>query len=123
MYLPIPKILERSVSIKVKKWVQLSEFEVALDEQIAKIKNIAVKRCPMQRCNLSFIDEWIHRWDFHPDSSNHHWAPGPEPLKFLETNGQTMPLTESSGLKYRDAQVRNLQEETETGNSKLVMKK
>ena len=123
IYLPLPKISERTVSNKVKKWVQFSEFEVALDEQIEKIKNIAVKRCPIQRCNLSFIDEWTHRWDFHPDSSNRHWAPGPEPLKFLETNGQTMPLAESSGLRYQIAQVRDTEEYTETDNLELVMKK
>ena len=94
IYLPLPKISERTVSSKVQKWVQLSDFEIALDEQRGKIKNIAVKRCPIQRCNASFIDEWSHRWDFHPDSSNRHWAPGPEPLKFLETNERIMPLME-----------------------------
>ena len=33
IYLPRPKISERTVRSKVKKWVQLSDFEVALDEQ------------------------------------------------------------------------------------------
>ena len=36
IYLPLPKISGRTVSNKVKKWVQLSEFEVALNEQIEK---------------------------------------------------------------------------------------
>ena len=47
MYIPHPKTLERNVSTKVKEWVHLSEFEVALDEQMAKIKQIVIKKCPM----------------------------------------------------------------------------
>ena len=106
----------------MKTWVQLSEFEVALDEQIAKIKRITVKKCPMQRCNLSFIDEWTHRWEFYPDSSSHHWAPGPGPFAFLKATSQTMPLKEGSGLRHLDAQTKDLEiEETEANNSKSVL--
>ena len=123
IYLPLPKISERTVSSKVQKWVQLSDFEMALDEQREKIKNIAVKRCPIQRCNASFIDEWSHRWDFHPDSSNRHWAPGPEPLKFLETNEQIMPLVESSDTRWQDAHVRETKEETEKDTFEPAMEK
>ena len=72
IYLPLPKTSERSLSRKVQKWVRLSDFEIALDEQIGKIKKIEVKKCPIQRCNASFFDEWSHRWDFHPDSSSRH---------------------------------------------------
>ena len=124
VYLPFPKMLKRNVSTKVKEWVHLSEFEVALDEQMAKIKQIMIKKCPTQRCNLSFIDEWNHHWDYHPDSSNYHWAPGPGPSAFLETTNQTTPLKESHGLRYRDAQARDLEViETEADDSESVVDK
>ena len=89
LYLPLPMMQEKDVSSNVKTWVQLSEFEAAIDEQIAKISRVAIKKCPMQRCKLSFIDEWSHRWDFHPDSSSHHWALRPEPFAILKKTSMT----------------------------------
>ena len=83
VYIPVPKMLKKNVSTKVKEWVHLSELEVALDEQMARIKQIEVKRCQLQRCSSTFINEWDHRWDYHPDSSNHHWAPGLSSSAFL----------------------------------------
>lgn len=118
VYLQFPKMLEKDVSNNVKTWVLLSEFEMALDKQIAKIKRMTVKKCPMQRCNLSFTDEWTHRWDFHPDSSSHHWASGPEPFAFLKATSKTMPLKEGSSLKNLDAQAKK---ETEADNSVINM--
>ena len=61
IYIPHPKTLNKNVSAKVKEWVRLSEFEIALDEQMEKVKQIAIRNCPMLRCKLSFINEWDHR--------------------------------------------------------------
>ena len=46
----------------------------------------------------------------------------PEP-KHLKTIGQTMPLVESSGLRYQDAHVRDTEEETEADILELITKK
>ena len=43
IYFPIPKMLEKDVSKKVKTWVQYSDFEMAIDDQIAEIKMINIK--------------------------------------------------------------------------------
>ena len=62
IYIPVPRMLKRrNVSAKVKEWVHLSELEVALDEQKARIKQTEIKRCPLQRCASTFINEWDHR--------------------------------------------------------------
>ena len=84
----------------------MSELEVALDEQMARIKQIEVKKCPLQRCNSTFINEWDHRWDYHPDSSNHHWAPRLSFSAFFKTNNQTMVQKESQDPRYLGSQVR-----------------
>ena len=65
----------------------------------------------MQRCNLPFIDEWAHRWDFHPDSSNHHWTSGPGPLAFLKAASKIMPFEKDPDLIDLDAQAENLETE------------
>ena len=57
VYIPVPKMLKKNVSTKVKEWVHLSDLEVALDEQMARIKQIEVKKCPLQRCSSTFINE------------------------------------------------------------------
>ena len=76
------------------------------------------------QCNLSFIDEWNHRWDYHPDSSNYHWAPGPNPSAFLETTIQTMALKENQDSRYWDPQARDPEvTETEADDSKPVVNK
>ena len=49
VYIPVPKMLKKNVSTKVKEWAHLSELEVALDEQMARIKQIEVKRCPLYK--------------------------------------------------------------------------
>ena len=92
IYIPHPKTLNKNVSKKVKEWVRLSEFEIALDEQMEKVKQITIKRCPMLRCNLSFIDEWNHRWGYHPDSSSHLWTLVPDSTAFLKSTVQTMAV-------------------------------
>ena len=61
IYLPLPKTSEKSLSRRVQKWVKLTDFESALDEQRGKIQKIEVKKCPIKRCNASFFDEWAHR--------------------------------------------------------------
>ena len=76
----------------MKEWVWLSEFEIALDEQMEKVKQIAIRSCPMLRCNLSFIDEWDHRWGYHPDSSSHLWTLVPDATAFLKSTVQTMAV-------------------------------
>ena len=81
---------KKNVSTKVKEWVHLSELEAALDEQKARIKKIKVKRCPLQRCNLTFINESDHRWVHHPDSSNKYWTSRPNPYTFPEMNKRVM---------------------------------
>ena len=50
IYIPHPKTLNKNVSKKVKEWVRLSEFEIALDEQMEKVKQIAIKRCINALC-------------------------------------------------------------------------
>ena len=101
-----------------------SDFEAAIDEQIAKISQIVIKMCPLQSCNLSFIDEWSHRWDFHPDSSSRHWAWRPELFAFQKTTSTTMPLKEGSGLRDMDATNKNLKlEKAEVNNSDVNMEK
>ena len=42
LYLPYPMTPERNVSRNVKTWIQLSDFEAAFDDQIAKIKKIKI---------------------------------------------------------------------------------
>ena len=64
-----------------------------------------------QRCDVSFIDEWTHRWDFHPDSSNHRWVSRPGPIKPLETSWQTMTLAESPDLRHHDVHVKDTEED------------
>ena len=124
VYIPHPKTLDKNVSTKVKEWVHLSEFEMALDEQMAKIKLIVIKKCPMQRCNSSFIDEWDHRWGYHPDSSNYHWAPGPNPAAFLETTVQTTALKGNKDPTYWDPQAKNPEvTKTEIDDEKPVVTK
>ena len=113
VYIPHPKMLNKNVSTKVKEWVRLSEFEMALDEQMIKIKQIVIKKCPMLRCNLSFINEWDHRWGHHPDSSIHHWTPGPNPAAFLETTVQAMAVEENQDQRYWNPQTGD-QEATKT---------
>ena len=103
LYLPFPPMQEKDVSSNVKTWVQLSDLEVAIDEQIAKISQIDIKKCPLQSCNISFIDEWSHRWEFHPDSSNHHLTWHPEPFAFQKAAGTTMSLNKGSGLRDMNA--------------------
>ena len=98
----------------MKTWVQHSDFEMAIDDQIAEIKMINIKKCPMQRCNLSFIDEWAHHWDFHPDSSSHHWVTGPETVAFLKTTNKTMSSKEGSNPGHLAAQIKK---ETEADES------
>ena len=124
VYIPYPKMLKKNVSNKVKEWVHLSEFEVALDEQMARIKQIVVKKCPLQRCSLSFINEWNHRWDHHPDSSNYYSTPGLSSSTFLETTNQTMALKENQDPRYWDPQARDPEvTETEADDSKPVVNK
>ena len=91
---------------------------------MARIKQIIVKKCPLQRCSLSFINEWNHQWDYHPDSSNYHWAPGLSSSAFLETTNQTMALKENQDPRYWDPQARDPEvTETEADDSKPVVNK
>ena len=115
---------EKDVSSNVTAWVQLSDFEATIDEQIAKISQIVIKKCPLQSCNLSFIDEWSHRWDFHPDSSSRHWAWRPELFAFQKAASTTMSLNKGSGLRNMDATDKNLElEEAEVSNSDINKEK
>ena len=106
VYIPVPKMLKKNVSTKVKEWVHLSELEVALDEQMARIKQIEVKRCPLQRCNSTFINEWDHRWVYHLDSSNQHWTSRLSSSAFLKMNKQTMVQKERQDPRYLGSQAR-----------------
>ena len=53
IYIPHPKMLNKNVSTKVKEWVRLSEFEIALDEQMEKIKQIVIKS--VQCCDAIYL--------------------------------------------------------------------
>ena len=64
LYLPFPMMPEKNVSNKARSWIQLSEYEASVDEQIAKVNQIVIKKCHMQNCDLTFIDEWSHRWEY-----------------------------------------------------------
>ena len=124
IYIPHPKMLNKNVSAKVKEWVRLSEFEIALDEQMEKIKQIVLKKCPMLRCNLSFINEWDHRWGYHPDSSNHLWAPGPDPATFHETTVQALTVKKNQDQRCWDPQGRDQEvRKTQIKEVKLVVSK
>ena len=123
IYLPLPKTSERSLSRKVQRWVRLSDFEIALDEQKGKIKKIEVKKCPIQRCNASFFDEWSHRWDFHPDSSSRYWTSGPEVFEVFRADEQITPSAEDSNSKWQDDQIREIEKEIEEDTLEVATKK
>ena len=46
----------------------------------------------MLRCNLSLINEWDHRWGYHPDSSSHLWTLDPAATAFLRSTFQNMSV-------------------------------
>ena len=78
----------------------------------------------MLRCNSSFINEWDNRWGYHPDSSNYHWAPNPNPAASLETTVQAMTLEDNLDPRCWDPQTRDPEvTETETDDAKPVVTK
>ena len=103
--------------------MKLTDFESALDEQRGKIQKIEVKKCPIQRCNASFFDEWSHRWDFHPDSSSRYWRSGPEVFEFFETDDQITAPAEDFNPKWQVDQIRGIEEETEEDTFEAATKK
>ena len=78
----------------------------------------------MLRCNLSFINEWDHRWGYHPDSSNHLWAPGPDPATFRETTVQALTVKKNQDQRCWDPQGRDQEvRKTQIKEVKLVVSK
>ena len=78
LYLPFPLTPEKDVNSNIGSWIQLGLYEASVDEQIAKVKQIDIKKCHMLKCDQTFIDEWSHRWEWHPDSSSHRWEWHPD---------------------------------------------
>ena len=54
IYIPHPKTLKKNVSAKVKEWVRLSEFEIALDEQMEKGQTNSNKKLPNAAMQVIF---------------------------------------------------------------------
>ena len=92
LYLPFAMLPEKDVSNKARSWIQLSEYEASVDEQIAKVNQIIIKKCHMLNCDLTFIDGWSHRWEYHPDSSNRFWGWHPDLFKSVEVKKQLTKL-------------------------------
>ena len=67
LYLPFPMMPEKDVSSNIRSWIQLGDYEASVDEQIAKVNQIVIKKCHLLGCNHTFIDEWSHCWEWHPD--------------------------------------------------------
>ena len=67
LYLPCPMIPEKNVSRNIMSWIQLGDYEASIDEQISKVNQIVIKKCSQQGCDYTFIDEWVHCWQFHSD--------------------------------------------------------
>ena len=66
------------------------------------MNQIVIKKCHLQGCNRTFIDEWSHRWDWHPDSSSHRWVWHPDLFESIEIKkaaSTAMELDEGSGLR------------------------
>ena len=57
LYLPFPMMPEKDVSSNIRSWIQLGEYEASVDEQIAKVNQIVIKKCHLLGCNHTFIDE------------------------------------------------------------------
>ena len=67
LYLPFPMMPEKDVSSNIMSWIQLGDYEASVDEQISKVNQIVIKKCPLLGCDHTFIDEWSHRWQYHSD--------------------------------------------------------
>ena len=67
LYLPFPMIPEKDVSSNIRSWIQLGNYEASVDEQIAKVNQIVIRKCPLPGCDHTFIDEWSHRWQWHSE--------------------------------------------------------
>ena len=74
----------------------------------------------MLKCDQTFIDEWSHRWEWHPDSSSHRWEWHPslfESPKIKEAANKAMIIVKDSALNDRDSTTDKYQE-TEAEKSK-----
>ena len=128
LYLPFPLTPEEDVNYNMGSWIQLGLYEASVDEQIAKVNQIIIKKCHMLKCDQTFIDEWSHRWEWHPDSSSHRWEWHPdlfEEARIKRAANIAMTLVKDSALNDRDSATdKNREtEEARTYSSNIHMNK
>ena len=73
----------------------------------------------MLKCDQTFIDEWSHRWEWHPDSSNHRWEWHPDLFESAEVKkaaSTVMKPDEDSALNDRSSGI-DKNQETDTGQN------
>ena len=56
----------------------------ASEKESDKANQTVIKKCHMLNCDLTFVDEWSHCWECHPDSSNRFWGWHPDLFESVE---------------------------------------